>query len=158
MRVPQISNRQRAACERDLARLRRLEERHRLRAVMTRGARGSVGFLAGLGVVIKTKIAATLAGKLAIAALFGIGFAWPIVIVWVAGIGIAVVAVAAICEGDVCAGTDALVCCDCPNCAECDRKNKRRQRILAMIAEREKWLENGSGPPPRRSGGGAHHA
>ena len=95
MRVPQISNRQRATCERDLARLRRLEERHRVRAVMTRGARGSVGFVAGLGVVIKTKIAATLAGKLAIAALFGIGFAWPIVIVWVAGIGIAVVAVMA---------------------------------------------------------------
>src|SRR3984957_7257112 len=144
MRVPQISNRQRAACERDLARLRRLEERHRLRAVITRGARGSVGFLAGLGVVIKTKVAATLAGKLLIAALFGIGFAWPIVIVWVAGIGIAAIAVAAICQGEVCAGADALVCCDCPNCAECDRKNKRRQRVIAMITEREKWLESDS--------------
>jgi hypothetical protein len=158
MRVPQISNRRRAACERDLARLRRLEERHRVRAVMTRGARGSVGFLAGLGVVIKTKIAATLAGKLAIAALFGIGFAWPIVIVWVAGIGIAAIAVAAICQGEACAGADALVCCDCPNCAECDRKNKRRQRVIAMIAEREKWLENGFGPPPGRRRGGAHPA
>jgi hypothetical protein len=47
MRVPSISNTQRAACLRDLARLQRLEERHRLRTVITRGARGGVGFASG---------------------------------------------------------------------------------------------------------------
>ena len=89
-------------------------------------------------------------GKLLIAALIGIGFAWPIVILWVAGVGLVVLAVAAICEGgEVCTAADCFAC-DCPNCADCNRKNKRRQRVEDMIREREKWLQTGSGPPPAR--------
>ncbi len=35
---------------------------------------------------------------------------------------------------------------------ETKRKNKRRQRAMDMIAEREKWLAHGFGPPPSRRG------
>jgi hypothetical protein len=30
---------------------------------------------------------------------------------------------------------------DCADCADCARKNKRRQRLLELIAAREQWLE-----------------
>ena len=42
---------------------------------------------------------------------------------------------------------------DC--CACCDWRNKRRERLEALIAEREAWLESRAGPPPvvpRRDG------
>jgi hypothetical protein len=151
MAPPSPLEHQRAACARDLARLQRLEERHRLRAVVTRGARGGVGFAAGLGMAVKMKIAATLGGKLLIAALIGIGFAWPIVIMWVVGIGLVAFVIAAIFEGEFCNAADLMVC-DCADCADCNRKNKRRQRVMDMIAEREKWLAHGFGPPPGRRG------
>jgi hypothetical protein len=108
-------------------------------------------------VAIKMKIATTLGDKLLIAALIGLGFAWPVVIFWPIGIGIVVVAIAAICEGEFCNPADLLLC-DCPNCANCDRKNKRRQRIMDMIAEREKQLAQGGGPPPSRRGSAARPA
>ena len=30
---------------------------------------------------------------------------------------------------------------DCADCVNCVRKNKRRQRLLELIATREQWLE-----------------
>jgi hypothetical protein len=70
---------------RDLTRLRSLEQRHRLRVRVTRAARGGVGFLAGLGAAIKTKVAATIGGKLVIAAVLALGLAWPMAVLWLLG-------------------------------------------------------------------------
>ena len=125
---------------RDLTRLRSLEERHRLRARATRAARGGVGFLAGLGAAIKTKIAATIGGKLVVAALIALGLAWPMAVLWLVGFVLFALVVVAIFGSDVDSSIGRLYF-DCADCANCARKNKRRQRLLDLIAEREQWLE-----------------
>jgi hypothetical protein len=130
----------RSAYLRDLTRLRSLEQRHRLRARMARAARGGVGFLAGLGAAIKTKVAATIGGKLVVAAVIALGLAWPMAVLWLLGFFLFAAVVIAIFGGDV---DDSIgwIYCDCADCADCARKNKRRQRLLELIAAREQWLE-----------------
>ena len=125
---------------RDLTRLRSLEQRHRLRVRVTRAARGGVGFLAGLGAAIKTKVAATIAGKLVIAAVLALGLAWPMAVLWLLGFFLFAAVVVAIFGGDV-DGSIGWIYFDCADCANCARKNKRRQRLLELIAAREQWLE-----------------
>src|SRR6478609_2787668 len=115
---------QRSAYMRDLTRLRSLEERHRLRARATRAARGGVGFLAGLGA----------------AALIALGLAWPMAVLWLVGFVLFGLVVVAIFGSDVDSSIGRLYF-DCADCANCARKNKRRQRLLDLIAEREQWLE-----------------
>jgi hypothetical protein len=129
---------------RDVARLRSLEQRHRLRAMMRRAARGGVGFLAGLGAAIKTKVAATIGGKLIVAALIALGLAWPMAVLWILGFFLFGLVVAAIFGADV-DGSIGWLYFDCVDCADCARKNKRRQRLLVLIAEREQWLEANPG-------------
>jgi uncharacterized membrane protein YphA (DoxX/SURF4 family) len=107
---------------------------------MTRAVRGSVGFLAGLGAAIKTKVAATIGGKLVVAALIALGLAWPMAVLWLVGFFVFAAVVAAIFGGDVTDGIGWLYF-DCADCTDCARKNKRRQRLLELIAAREQWLE-----------------
>lgn len=144
---------QRAICYRDLTRLRRLEMRYRFRALVSRGFRGFIGFVLGLAATIKLKIAATLGGKILIAVLIGLGFAWPAAAITVILIGLVILSIAALCEGGP-AGCTAADCCMCDGCDFCDgnckAKNMRRERLLKMIAEREEWLAKGEGPPPYR--------
>src|SRR5690349_2561447 len=119
---------QRSACIRDLARLRSLEERHRLRVRMRRAARGGVGFLAGLGAAIKTKIAATIGGKLVVAALIALGLAWPMAVLWLVGFVVFVTVAVAIFGGEADYSIGRLYFdFDCADCCNCARKNKRRQ-------------------------------
>jgi hypothetical protein len=131
---------QRSEYIRELTRLRSLEQRHRLRARVTRAARGGVGFVAGLCAAIKTKIAATIGGKLIVAALIALGLAWPMAVLWLVGFFVFAAVVVAIFGGDV---DDSIgwIYFDCADCADCARKNKRRRRLLELIAEREQWLE-----------------
>jgi hypothetical protein len=110
---------------------------------MTRAARGGVGFLAGLGAAIKTKVAATIGGKLAVAALIALGLAWPMAVLWLLGFVLFGLVVAAIFGADVDSSIGWLYF-DCVDCADCARKNKRRRRLLALIAEREQWLAENS--------------
>jgi hypothetical protein len=131
---------QRSTYIRDLARLCRLEQRHRLLVRMRRTARGGVGFLAGLGAAIKTKIAATIGGKLVVAALIALGLAWPMAVLWLLGFILFGLVLVMIFGSDVDSSIGRLYF-DCADCASCARKNKRRQRLLALIAEREQWLE-----------------
>jgi hypothetical protein len=131
---------QRFAYIRDVARLRRLQEQYRLRARMTRATRGGVGFLAGLGAAIKTKIAATIGGKLVVAALIALGLAWPMAVLWLVGFFVFAAVVVAIFGGDADYSIGRLYF-DCADCANCAHKNKRRQRLLDLITEREQWLE-----------------
>ena len=131
---------QRSTYIRDLTRLRSLEQRYRLRAMMTRAARGGVGFLAGLGAAIKSKIAATIGGKLFVAALIALGLAWPMAVLWLVGFILFGLVVVMIFGSDVDSSIGRLYF-DCADCASCARKNKRRQRLLALITEREQWLE-----------------
>jgi hypothetical protein len=107
---------------------------------MTRTVRGGVGFLAGLGAAIKTKIAATIGGKLVVAAVIALGVAWPMAVLWLLGFFLFVAVAVAIFGGDV---DDSVgwIYFDCADCADCARKNKRRQRLLELIAAREQWLE-----------------
>jgi len=111
---------------------------------MTRTVRGGVGFLAGLGAAIKTKIAATIGGKLVVAAVIALGVAWPMAVLWLLGFFLFVAVAVAIFGGDV---DDSVgwIYFDCADCADCARKNKRRQRLLELIAEREQWLEQHPG-------------
>jgi len=125
-------------------RLRGLEQRHRLRARVTRAARGGVGFLAGLGAAIKTKVAATIGGKLVVAALIALGLAWPMAVLWLLGFFVFVAMVVAIFGGDADYSVGWLYF-DCADCAGCARKNNRRQRLIELIAEREQWLEQHPG-------------
>ena len=89
----------RTKCERDLTRLRRLEMRYRFRSLVSRGFRGFIGFVLGLVATFKLKIAATIGGKIFIAALIGLGFAWPAAAITVIVVGIFILALFAACEG-----------------------------------------------------------
>jgi uncharacterized membrane protein YphA (DoxX/SURF4 family) len=75
---------------------------------MTRAVRGSVGFLAGLGAAIKTKVAATIGGKLVVAALIALGLAWPMAVLWLVGFFVFAAVVAAIFGGDVTDGSGSI--------------------------------------------------
>jgi hypothetical protein len=120
--------------------------RHRARAVLLRWVRGSFGFIAGLGISIKLKVLTTLSGKLIFAGLIGVGFAWPMIGLTLLVVVVVIGAIVAVSDA---APIDAIPG-DCLDCGDCDWKNKRRKRLLAMIAEREAWLARGKGPPPKR--------
>ena len=132
-------------CARDLRRLEALEHRYRLRAIIMRGLRATLGFLIAMGVLFKFKIAATISGKLAIALLVALGFAWPAFALAFLGISIIILFfVAAI------FGQDAVPPPDCPNCADCIEKNKRREQLKKLIEQRRQWLAAPALPAPRR--------
>lgn len=116
-------------------RLEALEARHRLRRRVVRAVRGGLGGGGAFLVLVKAKLVGSLAGKLVVAALVGIGFAWPLA-TFVA-VTIAVV-IAALFDG----GSLDLAGCDCTG------PNARRARLRALIAERRTWLAAPDGPAP----------
>ena len=105
-----------------------------------------LGFFGGFAALAGVH-GATLGGKLVLAALLGLALAWPIAALVVLGIAVFLLSI----FSD--SGTHQADPTDCCTC--CDWRNKRRERLEAMIAEREAWLERGQGPRPglpRRDG------
>ncbi|AWN50042.1 hypothetical protein DK419_13860 [Methylobacterium terrae] len=119
-----------------MRRLEALAARHRFRRRVVRLVRGGAGGGAAFLVLVKAKIVGSLAGKLALAALIGLGFAWPLAALGAVAV---VAALAALLECEP-FGLDG---CDCFN------PNARRARLRALIAERRAWLANPTGPVPR---------
>lgn len=124
-----------ARVSRHLRRLEALAARHRFRKRVVRALRGGAGGGTSLLVLMKAKIVGSLAGKLAIAALVGLGLAWPFAALAILTI---VVAVASILS---CEPTDLDGC-------DCRRPNARRERLTALIEQRRAWLAAPSGTVP----------
>lgn len=125
--------------ERVASQLRRLEAiaaRHRLRRRVIRLVRGGAGGGAAFLVLMKAKIAASLSAKLVIAALVGLGFAWPL----------AALAVFVLITILVSLFGDETIHCD--GC-DCVRSNPRRARLRELIAQRRAWLAEPTGAAPR---------
>ncbi|BCM85734.1 hypothetical protein [Methylobacterium indicum] len=120
---------------RQLGRLEALETRHRLRRRVARAVRGGLGGGGAFLVLVKAKLVGSLAGKLVIAAIVAIGFAWPLAALVAVVIAMAI---AALFDG----GPLDLAGCDCPG------PNARRARLRALIAERRTWLAAPDGPAP----------
>jgi hypothetical protein len=128
----------RSAIERVTRQLRRLEAlaaRHRFRKRIVRIVRGSAGGGSTLLVLMKAKLVSSLAGKVVIAALVGLGLAWPLVALAIVAIIVAVASIIT-CEP---AGLE--------NC-DCVRPNARRERLRALIKQRRTWLAEPSGNVP----------
>ncbi|MCP1557365.1 UNVERIFIED_ORG: hypothetical protein M2438_001441 [Methylobacterium sp. SuP10 SLI 274] len=132
--------------ERELRRLEALVARKRFRRRSLRALRGSAGAAATFGALLKVKVVGTLAGKAAIAVLVGLGFAWPALVIGVIGvIGVVgiVLAVVSLFSGEGGPhGFDVGCTCDCAG------KEKRAERLKALIAQRRAWLAAPAGPAP----------
>lgn len=129
----------RSEIERVARQLRRLEaiaERHRLRRRVIRLVRGGAGGGATLLVLMKAKIAASLSAKLVLAALVGLGFAWPLAALAV----FVLITIVASLFGD-----ETIHCDGC----DCLRANPRRARLRELIAQRRAWLAEPTGAAPR---------
>jgi len=127
---------------RELQRLEALAARRRWRVRVLRGLRGSLGAGATLATLIKLKLAGSLALKLGIAALVGVGLAWPFValaVLFVFGLVLAILSLFG--EGNVECPDGS---CDCG----CDRREKRAARLKHLIAQRRAWLDAPSGAAP----------
>ncbi|WP_245292116.1 hypothetical protein [Methylobacterium tarhaniae] len=131
-----------ARVARQLRRLEALAARHRFRRRVIRLVRGGAGGGAAFLVLVKAKLVGSLAGKLAIAALVGLGFAWPLAALALVML-LTVVAALLECEPF---GVDA---CDCFG------PNARRARLRALIAQRRAWLAVPAGEAPRIRNGSA---
>ena len=125
-----------ARVRRQLRRLEALAAQHRFPKRIVRALRGGAGGGTTLLVLMKAKIVGSLAGKLAIAALVGLGLAWPLVTLAILAI---VVMVASILS---CESTDLDGC-------DCIRSNPRRARLKALFKQRRAWLAAPSGQAPR---------
>jgi hypothetical protein len=135
-----------ARVRRELGHLQALAARNRLRAARARLARGALGFLGGATAMAGVP-GATLGGKLLLATLFGLALAWPVAALVVVGVAFFLMSIFSNSDLPFSNPTD---CCAC-----CDWRNKRRERLEALIAEREAWLESRAGLPPvvpRRDG------
>lgn len=129
---------------RALRRLEALAGRRRLRVRVMRALRGLLGGGATLALLIKAKVAGSLALKLALAALVGVGLAWPALVLLVLGLVGVLLAILSLFDG----GGSAHLDCDCP--CDCKRKEERAQRLKRMIARRREWLRARMGPAPGR--------
>lgn len=129
---------------RALHRLEALAARRRLRVRVLRGLRGLLGGGATLGLLIKAKVAGSLALKVALAALVGVGLAWPALVLLVLGLVGFLLAILSLFTD----GGPAHLDCDCP--CDCKRKEARAQRLKRMIARRRTWLRERLGPAPGR--------
>jgi hypothetical protein len=124
-----------ARVRRQLRRLEALAEQHRFRKRIIQALRGGAGGGTTLLVLMKVKIVGSLAGKLAIAALVGLGLAWPLMALAILAILVVVASILS------CEPTD-LDGCDCM------RPNARRERLKALIKQRRAWLAAPSGTVP----------
>ncbi|MCJ2034019.1 hypothetical protein [Methylobacterium sp. J-068] len=135
---------------REIRRLEALAARRRLRVRVLRALRGTLGAGATLATLVKLKLAGSLALKLGIAALVGLGLAWPFVALALVVLFGLVVTIVALFSGEN---------ISCPEAAcdwGCDGREKRGARLKQRIAERRAWLAAPSGPAPSllRLGGG----
>jgi hypothetical protein len=140
--------------ERELRRLEALAARKRYRRRSLRALRGSAGAAATFLALLKVKVIGTLAGKAAIAVLVGLGLAWPALVIGVVGLVGIVLGLLSLFSGE---GGSHHFDCDSP--CDCARKEKRAERLKALIAQRRAWLAAPSGPAPslRRDARGRHH-
>lgn len=134
--APSLDPHDRRRVTRQRDRLIALRDGHRARTTALRATRGGLGFAGTFAAAVKFKIVTSLAGKLALAVLVGLGFAWPLAAL---ALVLVVFVIAALFEGDF-TGLD----CDC--CSA--RKKPRRERLDALIAARELWLAGPTGPAP----------
>lgn len=129
--------------ERELARLDGLIARARLKRRLFRTLRGGLGAGTTLLVLLKAKVAASLGLKLVLAALVGLGFAWPVAVlafVFVAGL---VVTILGALTGEGGMSADSFS----PSWdGGCERA--RMKRLKHLIALRRGWLAAPSGPAP----------
>lgn len=140
--------------QRELSRLEALAGRKRLRRRSLRALRGTAGAAATFGALLKVKLVGTLAGKVAVAVLVGLGLAWPALVIGVVGfIGI-VLAFVSLFSGE--SGPHHF---DCDWPCDCAGREKRAERLKTLIAQRRAWLAAPSGPAPsvRWDARGRHH-
>jgi hypothetical protein len=128
---------------RALHRLEALAGRRRLRVRVLRALRGLLGGGATLGLLIKAKVAGSLVLKVALAALVGVGFAWPALVLLLLGLVGVLLALLSLFDGG-----PAHLDCDCP--CDCKRKEARAERLKRMIVRRRDWLRARAGPAPGR--------
>lgn len=137
---------------RELGRLEALAARKRLRVRVLRGLRGTLGAGATLLTLVKLKLAGSLALKLALAGLIGLGLAWPVTALAVIGVVWLVLSVVLLIvglfEGNASAH-DLSPSCDWP--CDCNRRETRAARLKALIETRRAWLASRAGtvPSPR---------
>lgn len=123
---------------RDVARLERLLDRRRVRANLMRALRGSLGGGASFAALVKLKLAGSLVLKGGVALLVGLCFAWPVVAGLLLVAVLLVLAVVGALEGEA------------PTCPDtCWNTRERRDRLRALIDERNGWLDTRSGAAPR---------
>lgn len=129
--------------QRELARLDGLIARARLKRRLFRTLRGGLGAGATLLVLLKAKIAASLGLKLVLAAVVGLGLAWPVaVLAFVVVAGFVVTILGALTGEGGMSGSDF----DCS--WDCGCKRERMKRLKQLIALRRAWLAAPSGPAP----------
>ena len=138
----QDRTRPRSRPERELARLEALDARRRWRVLRRGGLRGGLGAGASLWTLIKLKLLGSLGGKLAIAAVIGLGVAWPMLLVVLLasvalGLAIAILTCGEIAEFPFLGPDDVRAC-----------KGTRVRRLEDLIARRRAWLAAPSGLAP----------
>lgn len=151
--MPASGNEDRAQALRRVGReLRRLEARagkRRLRVRAMRGLRGGLGATATFGLLLKLKLAGSGVLKIALAALVGLGFAWPTLALLVFALLGLLWAIVSLFDGS---GGPHPFDGDGPR--DCARRETRAKRLGDLIAQRRAWLDAPSGPAPslRRDG------
>ncbi|GEP05910.1 hypothetical protein [Methylobacterium oxalidis] len=130
---------------RELGRLEALAARNRLRRRAFRALRGAAGAGATLGLLLKLKIAGSLAIKLALSALVGVGFAWPMLAAAILVLAGLVISILSLLDGQ---GGNLHLDGPCDWPCGCERRRARAARLKALIARRRDWLAQGAGPAP----------
>lgn len=133
----------RARVKRELARLEDLAAKRRFRVRLLRGGRGFVGAAASLAAMLRFKLAGSLGLKVALAAVVGLGFAWPaaaLLVLLVLGL---VLAFVSLLSGEAGAHDFSV---DCP--CDCKKKERRAARLEELIEQRTTWLAATGGRPP----------
>lgn len=130
---------------RELRRLEALAAKRRRRVRLLRGVRGGAGAAGTLALLLKLKLAGSLAVKLAVALSVGLVFAWPALGLALLLVLAAVLWVASLADGD--GGRPGPegpwdLSCDCA------RREKRALRLATLIERRRSWLDDPSGPAP----------
>ena len=133
-----------ARVARELRRLEGLAARRRMRVRVLRALRGTLGAGATLAALIKLKLAGSLTLKLALAALVGLGLAWPMVALGLFALAAVLLSLVGLILSLFDGGGSPSLDCDCA----CDRRERRAVRLAELIRKRRHWLEQRAGPVP----------
>ncbi|WP_287749732.1 hypothetical protein [Methylobacterium sp.] len=128
---------------RELRRLEALAAKRRRRVRLLRGVRGGAGAAGTLALLLKLKLAGSLAVKLAVALSVGLVFAWPALGLGLLLVLAAVLWIASLADGSG-GGSHGLWDLSC----DCARREKRALRLATLIERRRSWLDDPSGPAP----------